>query len=87
MELQQRWLVQFTEALGQAVTGGELPRHADIDQLVFEITAMMVRANFTWIVSGDTRVLEQARIGIRNALERAVGQPGVKRQPSERRAR
>src|SRR5947207_265290 len=26
MELQQRWLEQFAEALGQAVTGGELPR-------------------------------------------------------------
>ena len=87
MEVQQRWLAQFTEALGQAVEGGELPRDTDIDQLVFEITAMMVRANFTWIVTGDTRVLDQARIGIRNVLERVVGQPGSKRQPSERRAR
>jgi len=87
MEVQQGWLEQFAEALGQAVEGGELPRDADIDQLVFEITAMMVRANFAWIVTGDTRVLDQARIGIRNTLERVVGQPGSKRQPSERRAR
>jgi AcrR family transcriptional regulator len=87
MEVQQRWLGQFTEALGQAVEGGELPREADIDQLVFEITAMMVRANFTWIVTGDTRVLDQARIGIRNVLERVSGQLGSKRQPSEKRAR
>jgi AcrR family transcriptional regulator len=87
LEVQQCWLGQFTEALGQAVEGGELPREADIDQLVFEITAMMVRANFTWIVTGDTRVLEQARIGIRNVLERVMGQPGSKRQPSEKRAR
>src|SRR5205085_3100963 len=36
MGVQQRWLVQFTEALGQAVEGGELPREADVDQLVFE---------------------------------------------------
>jgi AcrR family transcriptional regulator len=87
MEAQQRWLGQFTEALGQAVEGGELPRDADIDQLVFEITAMMVRANFTWIVTGDTRVLDQARTGISNVLERVAGQPGSKRQPSEKRAR
>ena len=53
MELQQRWLEQFAEALGQAVAGGELPRDTDIDQLVFEITAMLVRANFTWVVTGD----------------------------------
>src|SRR5512135_1288249 len=59
MELQTRWLEQFAEALGQAVAGGELPRDTDIDQLVFEITAMLVRANFTWVVTGETRVLEQ----------------------------
>ena len=53
MELQKRWLEQFAEALGQAVAGGELPRDTDIDQLVFEITAMMVRANFAWIVTGE----------------------------------
>jgi AcrR family transcriptional regulator len=87
MELQQRWLAQFTEALGQAVDGGELAGDADVDQLVFEITAMMVRANFTWIVTSDTRVLDQARIGIRNALERVMRQPGSKRQPSVGRAR
>jgi AcrR family transcriptional regulator len=87
MEMQQRWVAQFAEALGQAQGGGELPRHADVDQLVFEITAMLVRANFAWIVTGETRVLEQARIGIRNVLERVVGQRGRKRQPRERRAR
>src|SRR5262245_630907 len=84
LEVQQRWLVQFAEALGQAVEGGELPRDTDIDQLVFEITAMMVRANFTWIVWGDKRVLDQARVGIRNVLERAGGHPGSKRQPSKK---
>src|SRR5215468_2764760 len=72
MGLQARWLGQFAEALGQAVTSGELPRDTDIDQLVFEVTAMLVRANFTWVVTGETRVLEQARIGIRDVLERIV---------------
>src|SRR3954452_7575477 len=40
MALQKRWIEQFAGALGQAVAEGELPRDADIDQLVFEITAM-----------------------------------------------
>jgi AcrR family transcriptional regulator len=87
MEVQQRWLAQFTEALGQAVEAGELPHDTDIDQLVFEITAMMVRANFTWIVTGDTRVLDQARTGIDNVLERVVGRRGSKRPSSEKAAR
>src|SRR5262245_10579788 len=73
MEAQAQWLGQFASALGQAVDGGELPRATDIGQLVFEITAMLVRANFAWIVTGDPQVLEQARTGIRHALERAGG--------------
>jgi AcrR family transcriptional regulator len=86
MELQKGWLDQFALALGQAVTGGELPRDTDIDQLVFEITAMMVRANFTWIVTGETHVLEQARIGIRHVLERVARHTERESRSSERRA-
>ena len=86
MAVQRRWLDQFADALGQAVGGGELPRDSDIEQLVFEITAMLVRANFTWIVSGDPRVLDQARIGIRHILERVVVHTGCKSQSSEKRA-
>ena len=73
MELQGRWLGQFAEALGQARESGELPPDTDIDQLVFEITAMMIRANFAWIATGDMLVLAQARVGIRHAIERVAG--------------
>jgi AcrR family transcriptional regulator len=86
MEVQQRWLAQFAEALGQARDGGELPPDTDIDQTVFEVTAMMVRANFAWIATGDTHVLEQARVGIRHVLERVVGHAGGKGPSFERRA-
>jgi AcrR family transcriptional regulator len=86
MELQKRWVELFAEALGQAVAGGELPRDTDIDQLVFEITAMLVRANFTWVVTGETRVLEQARTGIRHVLERVAGHIGCRSPSSTKRA-
>jgi AcrR family transcriptional regulator len=86
LEVQQRWLGQFTEALGQARDSGELPRETDIDQLVFEITAMLVRANVTWVVTGETYVLDQARIGIRHVLERVVVPTGCKSQSSGSRA-
>ena len=72
--------------LGQAAAGGEMPRDTDINQLVFEITAMLVRANFTWVVTGETRVLEQARIGIRHVLERVAGPTECESRSSERRA-
>jgi AcrR family transcriptional regulator len=71
--LQVRWLGQFAEALGQAVAGDELPRDTDIDQMVFEITAMLIRANFAWVATGETRVLGQARAGIHHVLGRVAG--------------
>jgi AcrR family transcriptional regulator len=86
MELQGRWIEQFTEALGQAVAGGEFPRDTDIDQMVFEITAMLVRANFTWIATGETSVLDRARIGIRHVLERVKEHAGCEKRSSARRA-
>jgi hypothetical protein len=48
---------------------------------------MMVRANFAWIVTEDTRVLDQARAGIRHVLERAAApaaRPG--RRPRRKRS-
>jgi hypothetical protein len=85
MELQKRWVEQFAEALAQAVAEGELPRDTDIDQLVFELTAMLVRANFAWVVAGETRVLEQARTGIRHVLERVTGHVGCESPSSKKR--
>jgi AcrR family transcriptional regulator len=82
MKLQGEWVEQFIVALRQACSDGELPPDADLNQLVFEITAMMFRANFTWIVTEDEHVLDQARIGIRSTLTRVAG-----KTPSSRRAR
>jgi len=87
MEMQRRWLGLFAEALGRAVAAGELPRATDVDQLVYEVTAMLVRANFTWIVTWDRAALEQARVGIRHVLERAGGtvRAAGRRTPRTRR--
>jgi hypothetical protein len=87
MGLQARWVGQFAKALGQAAAAGELPRDTDIDQLVFEVTAMLVRANFSWVLTRETRILEQARTGIRHALERAEAHSGLERRSSGHRPR
>ncbi|MHC5540154.1 TetR family transcriptional regulator C-terminal domain-containing protein, partial [Singulisphaera rosea] len=71
--LQVRWLGQFAEALAQAVAEDELPPDIDIDQLVFEITAMLLRSNFAWVVTGEARVLDQARVGIDHVLGHVGG--------------
>jgi AcrR family transcriptional regulator len=70
MRMHGAWAAQFITALRQACDDGEIQSDADLHQLVFEITAMMFRANFAWIVAEDERVLNQARIGIRNVLSR-----------------
>ncbi len=77
MRLQADWAAQFIVALRQAREAGELSRGADVDQLVFEITAMMFRANFAWIVTEDERVLDQARVGVKNVLAHAAGEAGT----------
>jgi hypothetical protein len=83
MEVQQRWLDLFADALRQAVATGELPANADTDQLVFEVTAMLVRGNFAWVMTGDVRVLDQTRTGVRDVLAQAAT-PAGRRQKSRR---
>src|SRR5262245_21678138 len=68
--LQQEWIAQFIAALSQARDEGEIQADADLDQVAFEITAMLFRANFAWIVTEDERVLHQARVGVRGVLSR-----------------
>jgi AcrR family transcriptional regulator len=87
MQFIREWQAQFTDALRQARDSGELPRGADIDQLAFEVTAMLVRANFTWVVSEEPHVLDQARIGIKNSLDRAGGKYKKTTHASEKRTR
>jgi len=92
MAMHEQWQNLFMDALRQAVDAGALPRNTDLQQTVFEITAMLLRANFTWIVTGDAGALEQARAGIRHVLERVAGastQKGrtAKRQKGSRSSR
>src|SRR5262245_55801434 len=88
VQLQAAWAAQIDAALRQARDAGELPPEADFEQLVFEITAMMFRANFAWIVTGNEQALDQARVGVKNVLAR-VAQPtrrsGPTRNPRTRK--
>lgn len=74
MKMQGEWVAKLLVALRQACDDGELQPDSDLNQLVFEITAMMFRANFAWIVTEDERVLDQARLAIRNVLSRVTAE-------------
>ena len=72
MQLNGAWGGQFMTALGQARDDGELSPDVDLEQLAFETTAMLFRANFAWVLSADPRVLRQARVGLENILARVA---------------
>jgi AcrR family transcriptional regulator len=73
LDLQGQWVEQFIATLSQARDCGEVPKGTDVEQAAFEITAMLLRANFSWVVTGDTHVLDQARAGIHHVVERIAG--------------
>jgi AcrR family transcriptional regulator len=85
LQIQQHWAGKIAEALHQARDAGEIRRDADVDQLIFEISAMLLRANLDWVVTDDQRVLERARIGVRHVLKRVADQTKPNRK-SQRRA-
>ena len=68
VRFQGEWIAQFVAALRQARDDGEIQPAANLDQLAFEITAMLFRANFAWIITEDESVLNQARVGVRSVL-------------------
>jgi len=73
--VQQQWQKQFVDALREAVERGELLAGTDVEQTVFEITAMLLRANLTWILTGNAAALDQARAGIDHVLTRTADRP------------
>jgi AcrR family transcriptional regulator len=84
LRLQAVWARQFVTALRQARDARELPPDADLEQLAFEITAMLFRANFVWIVTEDEHALDQARVGVKNVLLRAEKiRPRRRRRPNK----
>lgn len=72
MEVMRQLTATFHDALGEAVAQGELPPDTDVHQMAFELTAMLVRANLNWILTGETSSLEHARTGIRHVIERVT---------------
>jgi AcrR family transcriptional regulator len=65
------WNALFSASLQQAQSAGHIAKDANLDQLAFEITAMLFRANFAWVVSNNPAVLDQAHTGIQNILKHA----------------
>lgn len=85
MQTLQHWSQQIGGALRQASESGELSQSTDLDQVEFEVSALLLRANFSWILTEDARVLEQARIGVGHVLERVATPAAGRGMKSPRR--
>src|SRR6476659_6407810 len=84
-KLQEEWVAQFIAALVQACDAGEIQADADLDQLGFEITARLFRANVAWIMTKNERGLNQARVGTRGVLDRNPRHVQVGRQTQKKK--
>jgi AcrR family transcriptional regulator len=80
VEVQQKWLSLLRQCLLDAQAHGEIQHGADLPQAVFEIHAMLVAANFFYVMSNDPTRLTQARKGVDNVLARLALRAKPKRK-------
>lgn len=69
---QRGFTATLEEHAGEARERGELAGSADPRQVAFELQAMLVAANNTFLLQGDPSVFERARRGVVGILERAA---------------
>jgi AcrR family transcriptional regulator len=62
------WLALLERLAREAAELGELEPSADPAQLAFELQALLVAANTSFILQGDAGVFERARIAVRERL-------------------
>src|SRR5262249_1002834 len=61
VEVLNSWLSLLRECILDAQTLGEIDPQAQVDQVVFEIQAMLLAANFLFVMTNDPLRLTQAR--------------------------
>ncbi len=73
--VQSNWAELVASGLLAAQGRGELDPHVGIDQLTFELNAMLAHANTVFVLYGDRKAFDLARRAIRDRLERAARTP------------
>src|SRR5215813_7694886 len=72
VEVLNSWLSLLRQCILDAQTLGEIDPHAQVDQVVFEIQAMLLAANFLFVMANDPLRLTQARRGVDDVLGRVA---------------
>jgi AcrR family transcriptional regulator len=70
-ENQVDWLALLERLAREAQELGELEPEVDARQLAFELNAVMVAANNTFILQGDPEILERGRAAVHDRIDRA----------------
>ncbi len=69
---QKDWINVLTEAANEAIVRGELRSDTDVPTLVFELNALVIAANTSFILHDDPAVLAQARTAIGRVIAAAT---------------
>ena len=72
VEVLDKWLSLLRQCLLDAQAFGEIDPNAEVAQAVFEIEAMLLAANFLFVMMNNPIHLTQARQGMENVLARLV---------------
>src|SRR5262245_32688011 len=82
VEVLNSWISLLGQCILDAEALGEIDPHAQVDQVVFEIQAMLLAANFLFVMTNDPLRLTQARRGVEDVLARVA----VRAEPKKKRS-
>src|SRR5215475_8595909 len=87
VEVLNSWLSLLRQCILDAQGLGEIDPRGEVDQVVFEIQAMLLAANFLFVMTNDPLRLTQAHRGVEDVLARvAVRAESRKKQAARNRA-
>lgn len=84
LEVLNLWVSLLRQCIRDAQGLGEIDVRAEVDQVVFEIQAMLLAANFLFVMTNDPVRLTQARRGVESVLARSVVRTNAKKRRSSR---
>ncbi len=65
---QRDWIRVLTQAADEAVRRGELRSDTDVGILVFELNALVIAANTSFVLHDDPAVIARARTAVERTL-------------------
>jgi len=84
LQVLDRWLGLLRQCIIDAQARGEIGADTDVAQTVFEIEAMLLAANFLFVMTADLNQLTQARAGAEHVLLRLAVNAAPKIRSSAR---